>query len=134
MRYKISGTVLLLMCLTASSVSLSATTCVANKKFKVKQVCGRVTDLSGVPIPKVPIELQDEKSVPVREAITDDDGVFTMSDTPKGEYILRVQIRRIRFCLATLRRDKKKLKRQLQQPNANSPRICWAVQRSFFLS
>jgi len=64
---------------------------VANKKFKVKQVCGRVTDLSGVPIPKVPIELQDEKSVPVRQAITDDDGVFTMSDSPKGEYILRVQ-------------------------------------------
>ncbi len=68
-----------------------ATTCVANKKFKVKALCGEVTDPSGAPIPKADVELLDYKSAVLQQVASDVDGHFSVPTLTKGEYILRVK-------------------------------------------
>jgi hypothetical protein len=55
--------VLVLSCVLVLHLNAGATTCVSNKKFKIRQVCGRVTDPSNVPIPMVNVELLDTHSV-----------------------------------------------------------------------
>lgn len=72
---------------------VSATTCVSNKKFKVKAVCGVVTDPTGVPIPDVDVELENVQSVVLQQVRTSEDGRFYMPNIRKGEYALRVKSR-----------------------------------------
>src|SRR5579863_4883091 len=91
MRHKITWLVLLLIFLVVASLYAGATTCVSNKKFKVKKACGTVTDPTGVPIPKVDVELLDNQSVVLQRAITDEDGRFNLPNVVKGEYVLRAK-------------------------------------------
>jgi hypothetical protein len=59
MKHMITWLDQLLIFLVLAGLYAGATTCVSNKKFKVKMACGTVTDPTGVPIPKVDIELLD---------------------------------------------------------------------------
>jgi hypothetical protein len=91
MKRKTTGSVLLLVFVLVAGLYGTATTCVSNKKFKVKAVCGIVTDPTGVPIPKVDVELLDNHSVVSQRVITNDEGRFDVPTVPKGEYVLRVK-------------------------------------------
>jgi hypothetical protein len=68
-----------------------ATSCVANKIFTVKQVCGRVADPSDAPIPGVEVELLDSHSNLLQRARTDESGTFDMQNVTPGQYVIRVQ-------------------------------------------
>ena len=81
----------LILLLVFAGLYAGATTCVSNKKFKVKMACGTVTDPTGVPIPKVDVELLDSQSVVLERTITDEDGHFNVPSVAKGEYVLRVK-------------------------------------------
>ena len=70
---------------------LHATTCVANKKLKVKALCGEVTDPSGAPISKADVELLDNQSAVLQQVASDVNGHFSVPTLRKGEYILRVK-------------------------------------------
>ena len=74
-----------MICILAIYLNAGATTCVSNKKFKVKQVCGRVTDPSKVPIPMVNVELSDTHSVVLQQAPTNNEGIFTFQSVTKGD-------------------------------------------------
>ena len=91
MKHKITSFVLLLIVLVVAGLYAGATTCVSNKKFKVKKACGTVTDPMGVPIPKVDVELLNNQSVVLKRAITDEDGRFNVPNVARGEYVLRVK-------------------------------------------
>lgn len=91
MKRKIPWLVLLLIFLVVAALYLGATTCVSNKRFKVKKACGTVTDPMGVPIPKVDVELLNNQSVVLKRAITDEDGRFNVPNVARGEYVLRVK-------------------------------------------
>jgi len=84
-------TAVLLIFVVAAELCGSATTCVASKKFKVRAVCGTVTDPTDVPIPEVDVELLDAQSVVLQRAVTNEEGHFTMSTVPQGEYVLQVK-------------------------------------------
>ena len=84
-----SGLVLILAL--AVSLGTGATTCVANKIFKVKHACGRVVDPTGVPIPRVEVELLDSHSSILRKAMTNDSGTFDIQNVLPGQYVIRVQ-------------------------------------------
>jgi hypothetical protein len=91
MKHMITWLDQLLIFLVLAGVYAGATTCVSNKTFKVKMACGTVTDPTGVPIPKVDIELLDSQSVVLERATTDEDGRFNVPSIAKGEYVLRVK-------------------------------------------
>ena len=91
MKHHITRSVLLLVFVVVACVWGEGTTCVANKKFKVKKACGTVTDPTSVPIPKVDVELLDKQSVVLQRALTDEDGRFNLPNVAKGEYVLRVK-------------------------------------------
>ena len=91
MKDKITGSVLLLIFVVVAGLYEGATTCVSNKKFKVKKACGTVTDPTGMPIPKVDVELLDSQSVVLQRVLTDGDGRFNVPNVAKGEYALRVK-------------------------------------------
>ena len=90
MKARIIRIVLVLSCV-LSSANAGATTCVSNKKFKIRQVCGRVTDPSNVPIPMVNVELLDTHSVALQQVPTDEDGIFTLQNVAKGEYAIQIR-------------------------------------------
>jgi Carboxypeptidase regulatory-like domain len=91
MKRSITTFVVSLIVVVVSGLFGSATTCVANKRFKVNAVCGTVTDPSDVPIPKVDVELLDDQSAVLQRAVTNEEGHFSVSPVPKGEYVLRVK-------------------------------------------
>jgi hypothetical protein len=69
-----------------------ATTCVAGRSFKVRQVCGQVKDFSGVAIPDASVELtKDGESQAVFTEQSDSDGKFHFRHVPDGDYELRVK-------------------------------------------
>ena len=68
-----------------------ATTCVANKIFKVKQVCGRVVDPTDAAIPGVEVELLDSHSNILQKALTNESGTFDMRNVLPGQYVIRMQ-------------------------------------------
>jgi hypothetical protein len=75
----------------AAFLNSGATTCVANKIFKVKHVCGRVLDPTGVPISGVEVELLDSHSNVLRKAVTSDSGTFDIQNVLPDQYVIRVQ-------------------------------------------
>lgn len=83
--------VLVLFFVLVFCLDTGATTCVANKIFKVKRVCGRVVDPTGVPIPRVEVELLDSHSNILRKALTNDSGSFDLQDVLPNRYVIRVQ-------------------------------------------
>lgn len=68
-----------------------ATTCIANKIFKVKHVCGRIADPSDAPIPGVEVELLDSHSRILQQTRTNESGTFEMQNVSPGEYVIRVE-------------------------------------------
>jgi hypothetical protein len=69
-----------------------ATTCVAGKKFKVRQVCGTVTDEDGAVIADTKIEITPSgHPEQVKNAISGQDGTFAVSNLPDGEYEIRAK-------------------------------------------
>lgn len=91
MKHKITSLVLLSILLVVAGLYAGATTCVSNKKFKVKMACGIVTDSTGVPIPKVDVELLDNQSVFLQRTLTDEEGRFNVPNVAKGEYVIQVK-------------------------------------------
>src|SRR5438105_3778179 len=87
--HQLVGITLVLLCL-----PLHGTTCVAGKSFKVRQVCGTVTDKPGAAISDAKIELVP-KGHPegVQEIPSDQEGGFAFSNVPDGQYELRVKFR-----------------------------------------
>jgi len=68
-----------------------ATTCVANREFKVRQVCGVVTYKGSETIPDVNVELLDSNSSVLQSAPTDANGQFVFASVKDGKYILRIK-------------------------------------------
>ncbi len=80
----------LIILLTGSSAT--ATTCIAGKSFKVRQVCGQVKDFAGLAIPNATVQLRKNGDTDVRFALqTDNDGKFRFSNVADGDYELRVK-------------------------------------------
>ena len=89
MKVPIHGGLVALLLLLQSPAA--ATTCVAERVFKVAHVCGTVLDSTGVPIPKVEVELLDMHSAVLQRTLTDDSGRFRFPDVTKGKYVVRVK-------------------------------------------
>jgi hypothetical protein len=68
-----------------------ATNCIANREFKVRQVCGRVTDKAGATIPDVRVELLDANSSVIQRVQTDAKGELVFASVSNGKYILRIE-------------------------------------------
>ena len=71
---------------------LSATTCVAGQKFRVRQVCGTVTDKDGAVIPdaKIKITLKGHSQA-ATDLSSDQIGNFAVPSVTDGEYEIRVK-------------------------------------------
>jgi hypothetical protein len=66
--------------------------CVANRKFKINQVCGVVRDKDGVVVPGASVLLKRvDDQTNLKRVSTDQEGHFQFSDIPSGEYELRVK-------------------------------------------
>lgn len=76
----------------ALSISARATTCIALKKFKVRQVCGRVQTGLGDVIPNAAIQVtkKGRPDTAVRMQ-TDGGGNFTFRRFDEGEYEIQVE-------------------------------------------
>ena len=71
------------------------TSCIQNKPFKVKKVCGVVVAPEGTPMSHVRVELVDPRTeLPdfVQAVETDNEGAFILSNVKPGEYGLRVRL------------------------------------------
>jgi hypothetical protein len=91
MKHSCKQAVLMLIFVLAVYTDTGATTCVANKIFKVKQVCGKVVDPTGTPIPGVEVELLDSHSNFLQQALTNESGTFDIQNVLPGQYVIRVQ-------------------------------------------
>jgi hypothetical protein len=69
----------------------SATTCVATKTFKVKEVCGKVTGPFNEPIARDEVDLLKGGSEVSTGVLTDDRGDFIMPNVPTGQYEIQVK-------------------------------------------
>jgi hypothetical protein len=69
-----------------------ATTCIAGKSFKVRQVCGQVKDFSGAAIPDASVELTKQgESQAIFTEQSDSDGKFHFRHVPDGDYEVRLK-------------------------------------------
>jgi hypothetical protein len=91
MKHGITLTILGLACFVALRFPASATTCVSTKAFKVKEVCGRVTNPSNEPITHAQVDLLKAGSEVSTGVLTDDLGEFIMPNVPSGQYEMRVK-------------------------------------------
>jgi len=74
------------------TLPLNATTCVAGKKFKVRQVCGTVTDKYGAVIPDAKIEIAPiHRPEAAKNVSSDQNGQFAFPDVRDDEYEMRVK-------------------------------------------
>ena len=71
------------------SMNADATTCVSNKIFKVRHVCGIVVDPSGVPIAGIRVDLSANNSV-LEYVVTDSAGNFVIPNVGKGKCELSI--------------------------------------------
>jgi|HubBroStandDraft_4_1064222.scaffolds.fasta_scaffold992114_1 hypothetical protein len=58
------------------SIPSSGNVCVANKKFKVNQVCGYVQDKDGAVVPDTSVLLKNIGDKQIKEVSTDHEGKF----------------------------------------------------------
>jgi len=91
MKRSCKHTVLAFIFVLAVYQDTGATTCVANKIFKVNQVCGRVVDPTGAPIPGVEVELLNSHSTILQKALTNESGTFGVQNVLPGQYVIRVR-------------------------------------------
>ena len=76
------------------SFSCSATTCIALKKLKVRQVCGQVRTVTGDVIPDATIQVTKKgnpDSAP--RAQSDSAGNFSFARLDVGDYVIQVDVR-----------------------------------------
>lgn len=84
--------ILVLALFVAVRFHASATTCVATKAFKVKEMCGRVTNPSNEPVARAEVYLLRGGSSEVSNGVrTDDRGDFIMPNVTRGQYEVRVK-------------------------------------------
>ncbi len=91
---RIAAIAVLIGTLLLGGASAMATTCIAGRSFKVRQVCGQVKDFTGVAIPDASVELtkKGESQAAFTEQ-SNSDGVFLFRHVPDGDYELRVKSR-----------------------------------------
>jgi hypothetical protein len=91
MKHAIIQTILVLAFFAAIRFHASATTCVATKAFKVKEVCGKVTNPLNEPTARAEVDLLNGGSEVSTGVLTDDRGNFIMPNVPTGQYEIRVK-------------------------------------------
>ena len=92
MKRPIPGKILLLVFVLVVHSHTGATTCVAvTKPFKVREVCGKVTNPLNEPIARAEIELLNTGPEVLSQVLTDDGGDFAIPNVSKGQYKIRVQ-------------------------------------------
>jgi len=86
--------VALLIVFAMSTFPLRATTCIQGKRFKVRQVCGKVRDWQGVEIPDASVQVKRTgQTQAFAEVQTASDGSFSIADVPSGDYEIRIKLR-----------------------------------------
>jgi ABC-type amino acid transport substrate-binding protein len=68
-----------------------ATTCVATKPIKVKEVCGKVTGPFDAPVARAVVDLLSGGSDVSTEVLTNDRGDFIVPNVPSGQYEIEVK-------------------------------------------
>ena len=91
MKHAITRTILVLALFVAARVRAKATTCVATKAFKVKEVCGKVANPINEPIARAEVDLLNLGSEVSGGVLTNDRGDFIMPNVPRGQYEIRVK-------------------------------------------
>jgi hypothetical protein len=91
MKHAVISTILVLAFFVPFRFQASATTCVATKTFKVKEVCGKVTNPLNEPIVRAEVDLLNGGSEVSSGVLTDDRGDFIMPNVPRGQYEIRVK-------------------------------------------
>jgi len=92
MKRAITPTILVFAFFVAVRLQASATTCVATKAFKVKEMCGKVTNPLNQPVARAEVDLLSDGSSEVSKGVlTDDRGDFVMQNVAKGQYEIRVK-------------------------------------------
>jgi hypothetical protein len=91
MKQAMNPTILVFAFVVALQFDASATTCVATKTFKVKEVCGRVTNPLDEPIARAEVDLLHDGRDVSSAVLTDDGGNFIMPNVPRGQYEIRVK-------------------------------------------
>jgi hypothetical protein len=91
MKHAITSTILVLVFFVAVRLPANAATCVAAKAFKVKEMCGKVTNPSNEPIARAEVDLMHGGSEVSTGVLTDDRGSFMMPKVPKGQYEIQVK-------------------------------------------
>jgi hypothetical protein len=87
----INPTILAFAFFVALQFGASATTYVATKTFKVREVCGKVTNPLDEPIARAEVDLLQGGPEVSSGILTDDSGNFIMPNVPRGKYEIRVK-------------------------------------------
>src|SRR5271157_4177922 len=91
MKHASTRTILVLAFFVAAPVLANATTCVATKAFKVKEMCGKVDNPFNEPIARAEVDLLNLGSEVSGGVLTDDRGDFIMPNVPRGQYEIKVK-------------------------------------------
>jgi Carboxypeptidase regulatory-like domain len=91
MKQAINPTISVFAFFVAVQFGASATTCVATKTFKVKEVCGKVTNPLNAPIAGAEVDLLHDGPDVSSGVFTDDGGNFIMPNVPRGRYEIRIK-------------------------------------------
>ena len=76
------------------SFSCAATTCIALKEFKVRQVCGQVQTVRGDVVPDATIQVTKKgNSETATRLESDKRGNFAFGQLDEGEYVIQVDVR-----------------------------------------
>lgn len=71
----------------------SATTCIALKKFKIRQVCGQIQTVMGDQVPDAMIQVvKNGDSSASSRMQSDPEGYFRFGRLDEGEYTIRVEV------------------------------------------
>jgi hypothetical protein len=90
---KLHQTIALLAIPFAFAIPLFATDCVWGKKFKTREICGIVRDMSGAKIPDATIQIErPETQETVAESRSHPNGSFVLTGVSSGDYVIRVKL------------------------------------------
>ena len=107
MKPAIIRTILVLAFFVAIRFHASATTCVATKAFKVKEVCGKVINPLNEPIARAEVDLLNGGSEVSSGVLTNDRGDFIMPNVPTGQMRYGSRVRDTLNRRTTTHRDEK---------------------------
>jgi hypothetical protein len=84
--------IVVLVAMVALTTMSFATSCVWGKKFKTRQVCGKVKDAYGAIIPNATVQVKKLGGTEVvAESKTTLDGVFALHEIAGGDYEIRIK-------------------------------------------